>query len=296
MSPGSDIEAADAPPAAAAVRSPPAANEQDDEGGSTLGWLLLAGGALAVGALVLFLLRRRRDEATVADRSHLEPPATARAPDPVPVRPVAAPAPVQPAMTAVPAAAAAVPVAAAVGASAFSSRRPEASHAAGVAAAAPGETGRATLDVIVEPVRAGVTGEGAVVEFELKLGNRGDAAARDVHVTAWLLPAGAESSSMERTLVQQGDAADVSAIEPKTAQRLAASLTLPTAQIQGDAVLPVVAAEARYRHPDGTESTTTARYAVGVLDGDELAHFATFNPSGLHEGVVAQALGEMERT
>jgi hypothetical protein len=97
-------------------------------------------------------------------------------------------------------------------------------------------------------------------------------------------------------LVQQGDAADVPAIEPKTAQRLAASLTLPAAQLRGDSILPVVAAEARYRHPDGTESTTVARYAVGVPDGEDLAHFSTDTPSGLHEGVVAQALGEMERT
>jgi hypothetical protein len=135
-----------------------------------------------------------------------------------------------------------------------------------------------------------------VVEFELKLGNRGDAPARDVHVTAWLVPSGAEASEMERKLIQQGDEADVPAIEPRTAQRLAAELTLPTAQLRGDAVLPVVAAEARYRHPDGTESRTTARYAVGVPDGEELAHFSTQNPSGLHEGVVAQPLGEMERS
>jgi hypothetical protein len=96
--------------------------------------------------------------------------------------------------------------------------------------------------------------------------------------------------------VQQGDAADVPAIEPRTAQRLAAELTLPASELRGDSVLPVVAAEARYRHPDGSQSTTTARYAVGVMDGEELAHFSTHNPSGLHEGVVARPLGEMERT
>jgi hypothetical protein len=53
---------------------------------------------------------------------------------------------------------------------------------------------------------------------------------------------------------------------------------------------PVVVAEARYRLPDGSEGRTTASYAVGVPDGDDLAHFSIDNPSGLHEEVVARQM------
>jgi hypothetical protein len=237
--------------------APPAAQ---DEGGSSWGWLLLVGGALAVGALALLLLRRRgRDDEFASDA--YEAPAVHHEPvvhHPEPVHAVAAAAP--------------------------------------LAAAAAPERGNAALDLIVEPVRAGVRGTDAVVEFELKLGNRGDAPARDVHVSAWLLAAGGSETDMERVLIDRPDEADVPAIAPGTAERLAAALRLPTGQLSGDSVLPVVVAEARYRHPDGSESTTTARYAVGVPDGEELAHFAIDNPSGLHESVVARELGEAERT
>jgi hypothetical protein len=74
-----------------------------------------------------------------------------------------------------------------------------------------------------------------------------------------------------------------------------ASVALPTADVEGDAVLPVVVADARYRLPDGSEGRTSASFAVGVPDGEELAHFGIDNPSGLHEGVVAKPLGEPQR-
>ena len=78
-------------------------------------------------------------------------------------------------------------------------------------------------------------------------------------------------------------------------KRIEASVELATADVEGDSVLPVVVAEARYRLPDGSEERTSVSYAVGVPDGEELAHFAIENPSGLHEEVEARALGEAER-
>ena len=153
----------------------------------------------------------------------------------------------------------------------------------------------------MRPVRAGVTGGDAVVEFELAVTNQGSAAARHVRVSTWMLAAGpGQESEMERMLIERGQNESASdlpevTIDPGAAQKIETSVALHTAGLQADAVLPVVVAEARYRLPDGSEGRTSASFAVGVPDGEELAHFAIHNPSGLHEGVEARALGEPER-
>jgi hypothetical protein len=175
--------------------------------------------------------------------------------------------------------------------------------AAPVAAAAPivapVETaipaGRPELDLAMRPVRAGVSGDDARVEFELTVGNSGPVAAENVRISTWMLAAG--SSEAESALIVPRDHADtppvtIGAGESRTME---ASVALPTAQVDGDAVLPVVVADARYRLPDGSEGRTSASFAVGVPDGEELAHFGIDNPSGLHDDVVARPLGEPER-
>ena len=155
--------------------------------------------------------------------------------------------------------------------------------------------GRPELELAMRPVRAGVSGDDARVEFELTVDNRGPVAAEDVRITTWMLAAG--SSEAESALIVPRDHADTPAVtigagEARTVQALVA---LPTAEVDGDAVLPVVVADARYRLPDGSEGRTSASFAVGVPDGEELAHFAVDNPSGLHDDVVARPLGEVER-
>jgi hypothetical protein len=165
--------------------------------------------------------------------------------------------------------------------------------AAPIVAATP--AGRPELELEMRPVRAGVTGADARVEFELTVGNRGPVAAEDVRISTWMLASPATEA--ERALIEPSDHADtppvtIGAGEMRTVQ---ASVGLPTSEVEGDAVLPVVVADARYRLPDGSEGRTSASFAVGVPDGEELAHFGIENPSGLHEGVVARPLGEPER-
>ena len=142
---------------------------------------------------------------------------------------------------------------------------------------------------------AGVSGDDARVEFELTVDNRGPVAAEDVRISTWMLAAG--SSEAEQALIQPSDSADTApvTIAAGQARTVEASVALPTSQVEGDAVLPVVVADARYRLPDGSEGRTSASFAVGVPDGEELAHFGIDNPSGLHEDVVARPLGEPER-
>lgn len=168
-----------------------------------------------------------------------------------------------------------------------------------VAAATPvvAETpaGRPELELAMHPVRAGVSGDDARVEFELTVDNRGPVAAEDVRITTWMLAAG--SSEAESALIVPRDSADTApvTIAAGEARTVEASVALPTSEVDGDAVLPVVVADARYRLPDGSEGRTSASFAVGVPDGEELAHFGIDNPSGLHEDVVAKPLGEVER-
>ncbi len=154
------------------------------------------------------------------------------------------------------------------------------------------ESGRPWLDLALQPVRAGVEGDEAVVEFALRVDNHGAAPARDVRVSAFMLQAGA--SEAERNLIQPQamPAVEIAAGETK---KVETTVALPTDKVEGDSVLPVVVADARYTLPDGSEGHTSATFAIGVPDGEELAHFAVDNPSGLHDDVVAKALGEMEK-
>jgi hypothetical protein len=162
-----------------------------------------------------------------------------------------------------------------------------------VAAAVP--AGRPELELAMRPVRAGVTGDDARVEFELTVDNRGPVAAEDVRISTWMLAAG--SSEAEQGLIEPRDPADTPpvTIAAGEARTVEASVALPTSEVEGDAVLPVVVADARYRLPDGSEGRTSASFAVGVPDGEELAHFGIDNPSGLHDDVVARPVGEVER-
>jgi LPXTG-motif cell wall-anchored protein len=167
---------------------------------------------------------------------------------------------------------------------------PALAGAAAVGAGSALESGEPRLEFEMRPVRAGVGEHDARVDFELAVANTGTATARDVRISAWMLGAGApRGSEAEHSLIEQvdigvGDDANVEA-----------SVALPRSEFSEDAILPVVVAEARYRLPDGSEGRTTASYAVGVPDGDEMAHFDVENPSGLHEDVEARALGDLER-
>lgn len=160
--------------------------------------------------------------------------------------------------------------------------------AAATAAATAATTERPSIELQMRPVRAGVTDDDAVVEFELTIDNQGSGAARDVRISTWMFPAGAPRSEMESLLIEPDAEADL--IGAGDRRSFETQVALPTAGIAQDSVLPVVVAEARYRLEDGSEQHTSASFAVGVPLGDELAHFDLENPSGLHEGVEARPL------
>jgi hypothetical protein len=244
-------------PEALPVTTAPEPEQAQQEKGSMLPWLV--GGLLLVGALAFLLMRRRRRDTLVDDEVY--EPAPVVEPEPVMAAPLAA--------------APAAPLAA--------------------------ETGRPWLDLELRPARAGVTGQEAQVEFELIVRNNGNALARDVYVSTWMVAGGATpESEMERLLIDRpAEAGEASLpaveIEAGATKRIETAVALSTAGLETDAVLPVVVAEATYTLPDGSQGRTSARYAVSVPFGEELSHFDIENPSGLHEGVEAWPLGEVER-
>lgn len=218
---------------------------------SVLPWVL--GGFLLLGLAAFFLLRRRRTAVVDHHDTYREPVSEA------PVYVEEAP----------PVAVAAVPAAAAM-------------------AAAP--AGEPRIELSMRPIRAGMGEDDARVEFELTLDNLGNADAQDVRVSTWMLAAGA--TDMERSLIEPRDSADTppATIAAGEARTVEAAVAMPRGEVQGDSILPVVVADARYRGPDGSECRASASFAVGVAIEGELAHFDTQNPSGLHEGVEAREI------
>jgi len=262
--PVAPLAATPAPPAAApAPAAEPAQTAAPARTGLGAVWpWLLAGAVLLIAAIALFARRRRRTDAYVYEEPLAAEPLVAREPEVV-----------------------AAPV--------FVAEAP--AGAAALAASAP-VAGEPLLEFQMRPVRAGVEGEEARVEFELTVANQGTAAARDVRISTWMFPAGRESE-MERMLIERpAEASQPVTIGAGDDRRIERTVALPTAGLDTDAVLPVVVADARYRLPDGSEGHASASFAVGVPDGEEMYHFAVDEPTGLHEGVEARQLGELERT
>jgi hypothetical protein len=152
------------------------------------------------------------------------------------------------------------------------------------------DEGEPQIEFEMRPVRAGVGEDDARVDFELGVTNSGTATARDVRVSAWMLGANsparseAEDALIERVDIGAGEDANVEA-----------SVGLPRSGLSEDAIIPVVVAEATFTRPDGSEGRTTATYQVGVPDGEDMVYFDVENPSGLHGGVVAREIDELER-
>ncbi|HZG08889.1 MAG TPA: hypothetical protein VEZ70_07915 [Allosphingosinicella sp.] len=155
---------------------------------------------------------------------------------------------------------------------------------------------RPRIALSLHPLRAGVEAEGARVEFELTVANRGEAAAEEVSVSMWM-SADATRDPTRALFPPQGHVATppvtLAAGETRVLQ---ASVALPRAQLGSVALLPVVAVDARYRLPVRGEARTAAAFLVGLPSGEELGPFAVNGTFGLHDGVVALPLGQTVET
>jgi hypothetical protein len=167
-----------------------------------------------------------------------------------------------------------------------------------LAATSAAPDGRPWLEFLMRPVRAGTSKDATVVEFELTVGNTGDAPARDVRISTFMFAAGsAAESEMERMLVDPPADAALAQVEIPAgdATRVEASMALPREGLVEGTVLPVVVADARYRLPDGREGRTRASFEVGIPSESGLDPFPTDRTSGLLESVDARLHDEPER-
>jgi LPXTG-motif cell wall-anchored protein len=229
---------------------------------------LAAAGLLLLGALALVALRRRR---RAEEEVYYDEPVYETAPEPAYAAPVAA-----------------------AGVDEVAVSEPDSADLAALAASSEPVADRPWLEFLMRPVRAGTSGDEAVVEYELTVGNTGSAPARDVRVSTWMVAAG-EGSEMERSLIEPPAGATYSdlSIAPGDGARVEGAIALPREGL-GDSVLPVVVADARYTLPDGGEGRTHASFAVGRAGDGELEPFA-MDGAGLTEDVEARLHGEPER-
>jgi hypothetical protein len=161
----------------------------------------------------------------------------------------------------------------------------------------PAPVGRPRIDLRMRPVRAGVQGEGARVEFELTVLNEGPVDAEDVRVYTWMTQSGGGQDATRALLPPPGHVGtppvSLAAGEARTLQ---ASVALPRAELTGTSLLPAVVADIRYRLPGGREGRTAAAFSVGLPAGDELGAFPLDGAAGLHAGVIALPLGQPVKT
>jgi len=166
-----------------------------------------------------------------------------------------------------------------------------------VPVAPPAPVGRPHVDLRIRPVRAGLEGEGARVEFELTVLNEGPVDAEDVRVSTWMTLGGGGEDPTRALVPPPGHVATPPVtLMAGEARTLQASVALPRAEIPGTSLLPAVVADVRYRLPNGREGRTAAAFSVGLPAGDELGPFPLDGAAGLHAGVIALPLGKAVKT
>ena len=298
------------PPVAPEETVPPTGQAQSTAPRTMLPWII--GGGLLLLALIagyfLFFRGRRRED--VYEETYYEPAPpreeVAREPSfvaPIEVAPVAAAEPwIRPTADPVPEPRAAMqPVAD----EPIALPPPEeinvaeADHADIEALAASSEpvAGRPWLEFLMRPMRAGTNRDNAIVQFELTVGNTGDAPARDVRISTWVVAAG-EGTDYERSLIDPPADTAVQQVAIDAGEGATVEAKIGVAKdLDDESILPVVVADARYTLPDGSEGRTHASFAVGVpaAESGELEPFLTDRSSGLRENVEARLHGEPER-
>jgi len=248
-------------------------------------WLI---GVAALAVLAFFAFRRRRPDEEIHTEPVYEEPSVPVAPAYASAAPVAA----DPVIAAEPFAAA--PTEAVADRASVSLAAPDAADIEALAASSKPMAGRPWIELLLRPIRAGTSREDAIVQFELTVGNTGSVPARDVRISTWMIAG--DATEMERALISPPADARVSELDIPAGDgtRIEAEIAIPRAGL-GDSVLPIVAAEARYRLPDGSEGRTAASFAIGRADEEGLHPFPTDRASGLLESVGAELHGEPER-
>jgi MYXO-CTERM domain-containing protein len=296
------VEAVAPPPAAPAATTETTTTEQP----ATWPWVL--GGLVALlGIIGLFVMRRRRADVdeVLYEEPYVEPVvqrAPIIAPAPVVAEPAFESAPVPEFLRAAPLAAA-VDTPAPAASEDATLAEPEAADVAELTAGDAPIADRPWLEFALRPVRAGISADEALVEFELTVCNAGSVKAKDVRISTFLFASepGSEAE-MERMLIERGESHDDGlsrvTIEPGEGTRVDATLALPKAQLletTNGSILPVVIADARYTLADGSEGRTSASFTIGVSEeGSPAMSPLLLADRGMHDEVEARLCGVPE--
>lgn len=294
------VEAVAPPPAAPAATTETTTTEQP----ATWPWVL-AGLLVVLGAIGLFVMRRRRadvDEA-IYEEPYVEPVAQHApivAPAPIVAEPAFAPARAPEFLRTAPLAA---DTPAPTASEDATLAEPEAAEVAELTAGDAPVADRPWLEFALRPIRAGISADEALVEFELTVGNSGSVKAKDVRISTFLFASepGSEAE-MERMLIERGDGHEDGVspvtIEPGEGARVDATLALPKAQLietTNGSILPVIIAYARYTLADGTEGRTSASFTIGVSEeGTPAMSPLSLADRGMHDEVEARLCGVPE--
>lgn len=266
------------PSASAATDTETTTTTETSSGVPIWAWVL---GALALLGLAAFFMRRRREEPvwegeTVHEPVDQEPFYEERTVAPLAAAPLADDVVVEDRAEVV---------------------TPAADEIAAITAASAPVTGRPWIELSLRPVRAGMTGDVAMVDLELTLANAGEVAARNVRVTTSMLSDGSnaptevdqlQAASPTGTEVSTGD------IAPGEGARVDASLTASRNDLSDANFQPIVIADVRYTLPDGGEGRTAAAFAIGQDDGTEGAT-SLYLDGDVREDVAATLHGVPER-
>ncbi len=211
-------------------------------------WVWFVGGMAVAGGLAFALTRRRTPEPRYEPAAMLpEEPAPPVAPPIVPPvvapKPVPAPVPARP-----PVAPVAPPVPAPV-------------------APTPGPF----LEFQLAPLRVGLEGDRALLDFDLTVGNPASTPVTEVRIATLLITANARQDEQIAAFFENGDkrGLDPFALNAGERRTLEATMALPRDAVNivnaSDRAffVPMMAIDARYRWADGRESRTTAAFMVG---------------------------------
>jgi hypothetical protein len=177
---------------------------------------------------------------------------------------------------------------------------PEAEEVAELTAGNAPVADRPWLEFALRPVRAGVSADEALVEFELTVGNAGSVKAKDVRISTFMFAARPGSDAeMDQMLIDRGDdGVPPITIEPGEGTRVDATLALSKAGLlesTNGSILPVVVADARYTLADGSEGRTSASFTIGVSEeGTPAMSPISLAARGMHDEVEARLYGVPE--
>lgn len=118
---------------------------------------------------------------------------------------------------------------------------------------------RPWIDIGLRPIRAEDS-----LEVEVTVSNSGDAPARDVRVSTWMLN-GAESSQGEQALIEARSGSQIATVDVAAGGDKSVDTTVA---LPGDAPTPILVAEARYPLPQGGEGRIAATFEIDVTEGD----------------------------